>query len=143
MDIWKQIAIIDLTRYANLENSIRSLQEKIAAAENDILLGSSSALNAVAVSGGKAPLEDKYINAIALKGKYESRLKSNILEYRAIRRAVESLSAKDQKILYLAYINRGKLHIETIMNEFSVERSQAYRDKDAALNNFVMAMYCR
>lgn len=142
MDIWKQIAISDLNRYANLENSIRSLQEKIAAVES-MVQGSNSALNPVSVASGGFSLEDKYVNAIALKGKYEMQLKSNILEYKAIRRAVESLPQKDQKILYLSYINRGKSHIENIMEEFNVERSQAYRDKDKALNNFIMAMYCR
>lgn len=142
MDIWKQIAINDLNRYANLENSIKSLQEKIAAVENS-MVGGGSSMGSTPVSGGHSPLEDKYVNSIVLKGKYERQLKTNLLDYKAIRRAIESLSRKDQRVLNLSYINRGKLHIENIMSEFCVERSQAYRDKDAALAAFIMAMYAR
>ena len=142
MDIWKQIAINDLSRYANLENSIKSLQDKIAAVEVG-MIGGGSSMGSTPVSGGHSPLEDRYVNSIALKGKYENQLNTNLLDYKAIRRAVESLSAQDQRILHLAYINRGKLHIENIMSEFCVERSQAYKYKDAALANFILAMYCR
>lgn len=142
MDIWKQIAMNDLQRYSHLECSIRSLQEKIAAMARQMASCGGGMGNTV-VGGTKLPLEDKYVNSLALKGKYENQLKANTLDYRAIRRAVESLSDKDQRVLQLAYINRGKFHIEKIMEEFCVERSQAYRDKDAALANYIIAMYGR
>lgn len=142
MEIWKQIAINDLSRYANLENSIRSLQDRISSLTIQ-MEGGNASLGSTPVSGGRPQLEDKYVNSIALKGKLENQLKTNMLEYKAVRRAMESLSRQDQRVLHLSYINRGKLHIENIMAEFCVERSQAYRYKDNALTAFILAMYGR
>ena len=131
-----------MNRYSYLETTIKSLQDKIAGLSVRMESGGST-LSTTPVSGGHTPLEDKYVNSLALKGKCENQLKSAVLEYKAIARAIKSLSPQDQRILNLAYINRGKLHIDNIMAEFCVERSQAYRYKDNALANFMLAMYGR
>ena len=133
-------AIEDLKRYSSLETSIECLKDKIASI-NAQMEGSAVNFDSTPVAGGHAPLEDKYINNISNKGHLEQMLKVNVLEYRAITRAFKSLPDDEQRILKIAFINRGKYHIDTIMSEFNVEKSRAYELKNQALDAYIVAMY--
>ena len=140
MESGKYYAIEDLKRYSKLETSIECLKDKIASI-NAQLEGSGINFDKISVVGGHTTIEDKYINSISDKGHYERMLKVNILEYRAIKRAIESLPKEEQRILKIAFIDRGRYHIETIMSEFNVEKSRAYELKKQALDAYIVSMY--
>ena len=140
IEFWKQVAIQDLKRYATLDASIDSIKDKIAALDIQ-LEGKGISYDTISVSGGSVTMEDKYVNCIALKEKYEKQLKVNILDKRAITRAMNKLSEKEQKILRYAYINKTSNPIENIIELCCVEKTRAYQLRDNALRNFTLVMY--
>ena len=136
------MAIYDLKRYANLDTSISSIKDKIAALDVQ-LEGKGISYETISVAGGGVILEDKYVNCIALKENLEKQLRVNMLDKLAVTRAIESLSKEDQQILRYAYINRTTKAIENIMELCCVEKTRAYQLRDNALRNFTLAMYGR
>ena len=142
IEFWKQVAIYDLKRYANLETSINSIKDKIAALDIQ-LEGKGISYDTISVAGGSVSVEDKYVNCIALKENLEKQLRINMLDKLAVARAIESLSKEEQQILRYAYINRTAKPIKSIMELCCVEKTRAYQLRDNALRNFTLAMYGR
>ena len=140
MEIWRQAAIDDLKRFRYLENSIESMQEQIAIINNQ-LSGSGYCMSTTPVSGGASKLEDKYNNAIVLKDKLKHQIIDNNKEYDLIKRTLDKLTYEERKILEYAYIDRSSKYIDRICEVFNIERTQAYRNINNALNHYVMVRY--
>ena len=140
MEIWRQVAIDDLKKFRYLENSIESMQEQIAIINNQ-LSGSGYCMSTTPVSGGASKLEDKYNNAIVLKDKLKHQIIDNNKEYDLIKRTLDKLTYEERKILEYAYIDRSSKYIDRICEVFNIERTQAYRNINNALNHYVMVRY--
>lgn len=140
MEIWKEVVISDLKRLNYLEKSIETMQEEIENI-NSKILGGAYCMSAVPMTDGGCKLEDKYNNAIILKDKLNLQIKQNKKDLKLIKTALNQLSDSDKKILNYAYINRSRRYIETICQVFNIERSQAYRNIDSALERYITARY--
>ncbi len=134
------MAIYDLRRFNSLQASITSMQEQVESI-NTRLSGSAYSFSSTPVQGGGSRIEDKYNDAIVLKDKLKSQIAENEKDYELIRCALDKLSVEEQKILSYAYINRPSNYINVIMDTYVVERAQAYRYIDKALNKYVQARY--
>lgn len=134
------MAIYDLSRYNSLQASVTSMQEQVENI-NTRLEGSTYSFSSTPVQGGGCKLEDKYNNAIVLKDKLASQIIQNKKDLDLIKSALDKLSEDERKILKYAYINRTNKHIETICQVFNIERTQAYRNINSALNHYVMVRY--
>ena len=140
IDIWKQVAINDLKRYSYLENSIIGMREEIEDI-NTALAGSAYNMSSTSVQGGGAKLEDKYLQAIVRKNILESQMYMNEKEFLRTKDALNRMSADDRKLLGYAYINRTSNYIRLVMETFNVERSQAYRNIENALQEYCRIRY--
>ena len=134
------MAIYDLRRFKSLNDSIISMREQLDSI-NTRLSGSAYSFSSTPVQGGGSKLEDKYNDAIVLKDKLLGQIAENEKDYELISRALNKLSAEEQKILSYAYINRPGNYIGVIMDTYVVERAQAYRYIDKALNKYVQVRY--
>ena len=140
MEFWRQVAIDDLKRFRYLETSIDSMQEQIEIINSQIS-GSGYCMSASPVSGGASKLEDKYNNAIVLKDKLKHQISDNNKEYDLIKKTLDKLTHEERKILEYAYIDRSSKYIDRICEVFNIERTQAYRNINSALNHYVMVRY--
>lgn len=140
IEFWKQVAINDLRKFNNIENSITGMKEEIADI-NAALVGGAYSMSSTPVQGGGAKLEDKYLQAIVRKNLLEEQLKINEKEFLRIKDTLERMSADDRKLLGYAYINRTPNYIRLVMETFNVERSQAYRNIESALQEYCRIRY--
>ena len=105
---------------------------------NAALIGGAYCMSSTPVQGGGVKLEDKYLQAIVRKNLLEEQVSINEKEFVRIRAALQKLSEDDRKLLGYAYINRTPNYIRLVMETFNVERAQAYRNIESALQ-----AYCR
>ncbi len=140
MEIWKQVAIDDLTRFKYLKESIISMEKEIKDIDA-FVLSSGNGGDAVRVQGGGVSIEDKYNNYIVKRDKLLHQVRQNKADYESIKNAISKLNADEQKILEIAYIDRKSMYIDVICEKFNIEIAQAYRYVNSALKQYLRVRY--
>lgn len=140
MEIWKQVAIDDLTRFKYLKESIISMEKEIKDIDT-FVLSSGNVGDAVRVQGGGSSIEDKYNNYIVKKDKLLNQIQHNKADYENIKTAIQKLSTNEQTVLHIAYIDRKEKYIDEICQTFNVETAQAYRYANNALQMYIRVRY--
>ena len=139
MEIWKQVAIDDLSRFNYLKESIISMEKEIRDIDSLVLSSNTSDIGKVQCSG--ISVEDKYNNCIVKKDKLLHQIRQNKADYENIKTALQKLSEDNQKIINIAYINKKRKYIDEICQIFNVETAQAYRYVNNALQMYTRVRY--
>lgn len=139
---WQEVAINDLRNHKKRKQSLDNIKTKIKAlSEQYEAVRCSSRSDKIPVTGGACRIEDSMLSNIVERKRLEH-------TYKAVKHLVclvdcglKVLNAKEYNVLCDFYIDRPKNHIDKLMQEFGVDKSQIYRIKDLALYNFTISMY--
>lgn len=130
-----------LRDYNAKKNAIAATLEEITRLESESTCVRSAMTDSTPVRGGGNCREDAMLNNIAARMELKA-AHDNAEEWlRIIDGALAVLTDDERHILDRFYINRQKGHVELLMDELHVEKSQVYCRKDAALRKFTLALY--
>lgn len=140
---WTQAAVQDLEAYADMEQSLGNMEERIRALS---LLYESLQLGA-GLHGGeikKSPsggAEDRLLDNIVERQRLELNIHSTRRLLKLVRRGLDALDAQEKQVLESFYIRRTSDYIDRLSEALCCERPTLYRLKDRALYRFTRAMY--
>ena len=138
---WKKCMIEDLRKYESMKLSLQSIKKRIAALEEQTSSLKGARIGGEPVKGGTSYYEDRLISNIAERERLGFNFEAVEKLVGCMDAALAVLSPKERRVLELFYIQCRKGHVEQVMEELHVERSEAYRMKDAALKKLTFAMY--
>lgn len=138
---WQRNAIDDLRTINYWTEFLRHSEERLAALDADIASIHSALKDATPVQGGTSTAEDRLISNIDERGRLEANINSVSVRLKAIRGALDALTADEQLILDRFFINRVDRYIDRLCDELNIEQAQVYRRKDEALRHFTKALY--
>lgn len=138
---WQRNAIDDLRAINYWTEFLRHSEERLAALDADIASIHSALKDATPVQGGTSTAEDRLISNIDERGRLEANINSVSVRLKAIRGALDALTADEQLILDRFFINRVDRYIDRLCDELNIEQAQVYRRKDEALRHFTKALY--
>lgn len=138
---WQRNAIDDLRTINYWTEFLRHSEERLAALDADIASIHSALKDATPVQGGTSTAEDRLISNIDERGRLEANINSVNVRLKAIRGALDALTADEQLILDRFFINRVDRYIDRLCDELNIEQAQVYRRKDEALRHFTKALY--
>lgn len=138
---WQRNAIDDLRAINYWTEFLRHSEERLAALDADIASIHSALKDATPVQGGTSTAEDRLISNIDERGRLEANINSVNVRLKAIRGALDTLTADEQLILDRFFINRVDRYIDRLCDELNIEQAQVYRRKDEALRHFTKALY--
>lgn len=142
-EIWKNWAVNELQSYEARKQAIENISERIRDIEERMIGIRSTGSDSAAVRGGGSGREDMYINCICQKAELEKNLKNDHSDVRQIERALSVLSEDDRMILHRFYVCREKGAARRLANDLGIDEKSVYRRKDAALQQFTIAMFGR
>lgn len=138
----RKAVIDDLEKHNLRQLSINNLQARIAELEADFGRLQAVRFDSVAVQGYKTSLEERLVNIIAEKDDLKERLKRTKNKRKRVEKALYALTESERKILEKFYIERASADERmALCEEFGVERSELYRQKDEALARLDFILY--
>ncbi len=131
-----------LKDYEKRKQSLENIKEQIKNLEMQFSAIRSATTDETPVQGGKGNRrEDMLIYNISKR----EELKYNYIiaekEIHITEKGLAVLNENEKRILYLFYICRTKDYIERLCDELFASRTDVYRQKDAALKKFTIAVY--
>lgn len=140
-EIWKNWAVNELQSYEARKQALENIPERIRDIEERMNGIRSTGSDSAAVRGGGSGREDMYINCICQKAELEKNLKNAQSDVRQIERALSVLSEDNRMILHRFYVYREKGAARRLANDLGIDEKSVYRRKDAALQQFTLAMF--
>lgn len=138
---WKSIAVEKLRDYEAKRQSLESIPLEIAMVESSMTSIRSSRVDGTPVKGGGSGYEDRMLGLIVKKQELEDNLDRAQLCVDMVTGALQTLTQEERHILDRFYINPAKGNLDRLCDELFLEKSAAYRRKDAALRRFTIALY--
>lgn len=134
------IAINRLRDHSARVIALETIPEQIEALELQYSAIRSATTDSEPVSGGANRREDMLVDNILKRETLRSNFEIAKREIEITKRALAVLSADEQRILDLFFINRQSGYIDRLCDELCVERSRVYTMKDEALRKFCLAV---
>lgn len=134
------IAINRLRDHSARVVALDTIPEQIEALELQYSAIRSATTDSEPVSGGTNRREDTLVDNILKRETLRNNLEIAKREIEITKRALAVLSADEQRILELFFINRQSGYIDRLCDELCVERSRVYTMKDEALRKFCLAV---
>ena len=138
---WKSEAIDKLQQYEAKRQALISIPMELAQLEATMTGVRSSRTDSSAVKGGGSGYEDRMLSLIVRKEELERSLECAQLWVDEVTGALKILNKDERLILDRFYINHMKGNLDRLCEELFLEKSAAYRRKDAALRKFTIALY--
>lgn len=138
---WSNLAVEDLKKYASLKASTGNIEERIEVKEAQFTGVKGSKMDAAPAHGGGCKWEDSLLDNIVERERLSLLLSANTKMVDVIERGLNALSDTERLVLDRFFIHKAKDHINSLMEELNVEKSQVYRIKDQALYKFTIHMY--
>ena len=138
----KRTAISVLKDWNNQRFKLEHEAERLKEIQSDMLSLKGTALDRVPVKGGTSKREERLCNAIDRKAVAMQALKSAREYDQDVTPCWERLTFEEQFCLTARFIDHEEGDgIKRIMERFCVERSEAYRRSDAALDRFSRMLF--
>ena len=138
---WKYEAIDKLKQYAAKKQALRSIPVEISRLESAMKSIRSATADGTPVTGGGSGREDMMLSNIVHREELERALEQAQKWVDLVDAGLEILGEDERLILDRFYINPAKGNVDGLCEELSVEKSQVYNRKDAALRHFTIALY--
>jgi hypothetical protein len=136
---WKSVAIEELRNLESVRNSLDVLPQLIERQEAAIKrIRTSDPGTVVGVGGGN---NDALLSAIVYRDELRIRLKEARKTVAAIEKALRVLSENESFILDILFIRPRRNGIDVICEELCVEKSEAYNQRNEALEKFTRNLY--
>lgn len=138
---WKKEAEMDLRHYNARKQSLENITAKIAALEEQFKAIKCTSCDSTPVQGGASRLEDNWINNIVQRQRLMHTYKATKPLVLLVEKGLSKLTDQQRTILDAFYINRSYGHVDRLMEQLHLEKSQVYDLKDRALYHFTVCMY--
>lgn len=139
---WKSAAIQRLKDYEARKKAVRLLEEQLANLESQFTAIRGAKTDGEPVRGGDGNRrEDMLLSNIVLRSELAENKKIAEREIVITEKGLAALSDEERRILEVFYISRPYNHILRLCEALSVEKSEVYRRKNAALDKFTIACY--
>jgi hypothetical protein len=139
---WCAFAIQRLKDYEARKEAAENLKEQIKNLENKFTSIRAATTDGTPVKGGNEnKREEMLINNIATREELQKNLDIVQTEIKITESGLSSLTAEENKILRLFYMQRQKGYVDRLCNELFVSKTELYRQKDEALKKFTMICY--
>lgn len=138
---WVDCAIQDLKKYEGLLNSIGNIEERIEVLEMKFTGIKGSRNNTTPVQGGGSQWEDCILDNIVERDRLSILLEANKRILGIIENGLKCLTSSERLVLERFFMRKRKDHVNSLIEEIGVERTQIYRLKDQALYKFTIQMY--
>lgn len=138
---WKKEAEMDLRHYNARKQSLENITAKIAALEEQFKAIKCTSCDSTPVQGGASRLEDNWINNIVQRQRLMHTYKATKPLVLLVEKGLYKLTDQQRTILDAFYINRSYGHVDRLMEQLHLEKSQVYDLKDRALYHFTVCMY--
>ncbi|MDP4152867.1 MAG: hypothetical protein Q8865_05415 [Bacillota bacterium] len=138
---WKQAAIDDLKKYNAQKQSLINIQQRISALKIKNESIKSRVTDSTPVQGGGCQTEENLLNNIVERERLKLTYAATKRLVTLVEKGLSELSDDEKYVLEMFYIAPEKGNVDRLMDEISVEKSQVYRIKDAALYKYTLRMY--
>lgn len=138
---WKKEAIEKLKEYNARKQAITSIPMEIAQLESAVRGIRSASADGVAISGGGSGREDMLLSNICKREELKRSLAVANAWVSQVDTALTVLNQEERLILDRFYINPARGNVDRLCGELSVEKTQVYAKKDAALRHFTIGLY--
>ena len=139
---WKSAAIQRLKDYETRKESVRLLAEQLENLNAQFTAIRGAKTDGEPVRGGDGNRrEDMLLSNIVLRSELAENKKIAEREITITEKGLAALSDEERRILEVFYISRPYNHILRLCEALSVEKSEVYRRKNAALDKFTIACY--
>lgn len=137
---WKMFAIEKLKNHQAKKQSLVSIPLEIAEIESKMKGIRSSLPDRPAVRGGST-YDDKMLNCLVRKEELQGLLDRAQLAVQEVTGALQILDPEEQLVLDRLYISPAKGKMGGLCSELKLDKTSAYRRRDAALRKFTIALY--
>ena len=138
---WKQEAVSGLRKLEDVRGSIGFADARMRQLDEEMTAIRSSLRDAPAVLGSGGGAEDRMIAIIAEREELR-RLRNYSAQWVAlVDGAVAQMGDEDREVLDLCFIHSRRGAIDELCARLNIERSTAYRRREAALLSFVRKFY--
>lgn len=138
---WKFEAIEKLKEYTARKNALQSIPEEISRLEEAACSIRAASADATPVAGGGSTREDMLLSNIVHRQELERQLSDAKRWVKIVESGLAVLSADDQRVLELMYINSARGNVDRLCEELSIEKSGVYKRRDKALRKLTLALY--
>lgn len=139
---WKSAAIQRLKDYETRKKSVRLLAEQLENLEAQFTAIRGAKIDGEPVRGGDGNRrEDMLLSNIVLRSELKENKRIAEREIAITEKGLAALTEEERSILEGFYISRPYNHILRLCEALSVEKSEVYRRKNAALDKFTIACY--
>lgn len=138
---YRKLVAEDLKDYKAMKEGICNNKERIAELEAEFERIKGGAGGTASLRGGGNATEDKLINNIAERDRYELNNRATTPLVLRIERSLRHLNETELKVIVRMYINEEKGAVLRLCEELNYEKSMIYKIKDAAIHKLALAMY--
>lgn len=138
---YKKAAIDDLRHHAQRKEALKNIKERIAALGSQYEASKTNTFGAEPVQGGASQVEDRWIGNIMARERLKVSYAATRRLVDIVERGLESLDERQWDILLKAYDPVHKQHWAATASALNISKSEYYRELDAALRDFTIAMY--
>lgn len=129
-----------LNGYRQLQTAILNLEEEIAELERECGIVKSVRYDKTPVQGGTSGYEEGVISNLDRRAELQTRLDIARSKEGRIKRALDTLSTTERRILECAYIDFAPGYVYRLVEELHYEKTKIYNLRGFALGKFAAAM---
>lgn len=134
-----RFAIDDLKKLAYLRTARETLPQRIRIIDSELSLLRSSMKDSDPVKSSGGNSDDRAAQLVCNKMHLERRLAIVGAEISAIEQCLAALSAQEQRVLEVFFVEDARYAAEALADELHMDRATVYRIKEAALRKYEMA----
>jgi hypothetical protein len=138
---WKSAAVQRLKDYEARKKAVQLLEEQLENLEAQFVTIRGARTDGDPVKGGGNCREDMLLSNIVMRDELTANKGIVEREITITEKGLAALTDEERRILEVFYISRPYNHILHLCDELSVEKSEVYRRKNAALDKFTIACY--
>lgn len=138
---WQTVAVQRLKSYEARKTAMEAIPERVRLLEMQFTSIRAAKTDATPVQEEGNKREEMLVGNISQREELQKNYKIAKREVDLTEKGLAALTEREQRVLYMFYINRQHGHIDRLCSELNVEKSTVYRMKDDALRKFTMAMY--
>lgn len=138
-DIWKSMAIDELTIYPAKKTSLETIPERIRELEMEYISIGSPSVDKISVKSSKE--NDKALNNIAQREALARNYSEANRFVSRVERGLSALSDDEVELISRCYMRPELRAVERIAQTLGVEKNTVYRKRDDALRKFTIAMF--
>lgn len=138
---WKYEAREKLMDYEAKRQALENIPTEIRRLELEYGSIRSGMRDSTPVHGGGSRQEDAMLTNIVRREELARQLENSRGWVELVEKALSILDERERMVLDRLYIHRQRGAVQRLAEEFCIEKSSVYRQRDKALRHFALALY--